>query len=445
MMTLPKNIGYLQRPQIHQDYMIFLSDDDLWRYDFNHPAQRLTHSRAIFMGPKLSPNGEQMVYLSNECGPFDLYLADQYGNGHKRLTFRGATHICYWLDNNHVLYASTKKSFHRKATHLYKLNISSGEEEMLPIGFASTYIKKSGVELIGRNLGDPARWKRYRGGTAGTLWLKTSGSKDYKQILKNLKSNLTSPEIIEERIYFISDHEGIGNIYSCNLRGLGLRKHTQQKEYYVRSFSYHNGVISYQAGAQVFKHDLKEKKCHLLEVPFYGPRIQTQERTENALKNLYTFALSPKGKNIAVITRGRLSYLSPWLGGASSFNFDNQERHKNCTWLDDQNILSVVVNQQAKEELQRLRDFDAFKRLRDGSIFSSGLARRKDTSKALKYLACFGLTCPMRPGFGHEFEELAALHYSRYMEVQGYTVRRMVLQHGWPPKRGKGDVADAIA
>ena len=66
-------------------------------------------------------------------------------------------------------------------------------------------------------------------------------------------------------------------------------------------------------------------------------------------------------------------------------------------------------------------------------IFTSGLAKRRDTSAALKYLACFGLSSELWPGFGDEFEELTTLHYMRRMQVEGYTTRRHVLKYAWPP------------
>mmetsp|Transcript_32272 Transcript_32272/g.78745 ORF Transcript_32272/g.78745 Transcript_32272/m.78745 type:complete len:901 (-) Transcript_32272:398-3100(-) len=71
-------------------------------------------------------------------------------------------------------------------------------------------------------------------------------------------------------------------------------------------------------------------------------------------------------------------------------------------------------------------------------IFSRGIATRFGTSHALKYLACFGLTCELRPGWGDEFEELTALHYMRLMQVQGYEVHRATLKYSWPPKSNKG-------
>ena len=74
------------------------------------------------------------------------------------------------------------------------------------------------------------------------------------------------------------------------------------------------------------------------------------------------------------------------------------------------------------------------------NIFSRGLVNRIRTSNALKYLACFGLTCELRPQFGDEFEELTALHFMRYMSVQGYESQRRTLKHAWQPKRSKNSM-----
>ena len=75
-----------------------------------------------------------------------------------------------------------------------------------------------------------------------------------------------------------------------------------------------------------------------------------------------------------------------------------------------------------------------------------GLAVKSGTSAALKYMSCFGLTCPIRPSFGNELEELTALHYQRLMEIQGYRPRRVTLRYAWPPKSNKrdGSITDAV-
>jgi len=99
---------------------------------------------------------------------------------------------------------------------------------------------------------------------------------------------------------------------------------------------------------------------------------------------------------------------------------------------------SVDVQNNNANELMRIAKGEAYKAIaghETDSIFSRGLVNRRGTSNALKYLACFGLTCQLRPQFGDEFEELTALHFMRYMSVQGYESQRRTLTHAWPPKR----------
>ena len=61
---------------------------------------------------------------------------------------------------------------------------------------------------------------------------------------------------IGDRIYFLADHEGIGNIYSCALDGSDVRRHTNENEYYVRFPSTDGKRIVYSAGAEIGLYDV---------------------------------------------------------------------------------------------------------------------------------------------------------------------------------------------
>jgi hypothetical protein len=109
----------------------------------------------------------------------------------------------------------------------------------------------------------------------------------------------------------------------------------------------------------------------------------------------------------------------------------------------DESIKTIVTEKNtsaalyAKKELELLsKYFDAGSLEEDPlNIFSIGLAVRQGlSSPALKYLACFGLTCPTRPGYGDNFEELVALHSERLLGVQGYLTSRIDLISDWPPQ-----------
>ena len=89
-----------------------------------------------------------------------------------------------------------------------------------------------GRRAIGRNTADPARWKRYRGGRVGQLWMEDGSGGRFSQL--KLQGNLSTPMWLGERLYFLSDAEGIANLYSCAPDGSALRRHTHHADYYAR-------------------------------------------------------------------------------------------------------------------------------------------------------------------------------------------------------------------
>ena len=118
---------------------------------------------------------------------------------------------------------------------------------------------------------------------------------------------------------------------------------------------------------------------------------------------------------------------------------------------DSECRLASEVRRNGIIERTVIRGFEEFRTMEESlsgsrNLFSCGLAGREYTSNALKYLACFGLTCEIRPAFGNDFEdfeELVALHYMRYMQAQGYNTTRVGLKYDWPPKKNESDDSDS--
>jgi len=90
-----------------------------------------------------------------------------------------------------------------------------------------------GLLLTGKPPHDPAAWKRYRGGATGRLWLHG------ERLLPELEGHLDSVMFVghDTRIAFLSDHEGVGNLYSCRPDGTDLRRHTDHDDFYARNAS----------------------------------------------------------------------------------------------------------------------------------------------------------------------------------------------------------------
>ncbi|MGD8750652.1 MAG: hypothetical protein PVG14_04475, partial [Anaerolineales bacterium] len=217
--------GYYLYPTIADDTVVFVSEDDLWTVPASGGiARRLTSNLAQATRPSLSLDGNQLAFIGREEGQAEIYLMTAAGGQARRLTYLGSS-LCYtagWTAEDEIIFASNAGQPFPELLYLYKLDLNGGQPEQIAIGPARAIsYGPQGSLVIGRNTGDPARWKRYRGGTAGQIWIDAQGEGNYQPLIE-LKGNLASPMWIDERIYFLSDHEGIGNLYSCTTSGEDL-------------------------------------------------------------------------------------------------------------------------------------------------------------------------------------------------------------------------------
>ncbi len=356
--------AYLQQPSLYKDHIVFTSDDDLWTVSrFGGQARRLTTSKGYSHSPHFSPDGSQIAYLSNDHGQSDIYLIPASSGIPQRATYDRAQHISGWKNHHTLIYSTSSETFHPRVTELYELNLKTLESKALNYGHASCLQYDGKRSVLGKNIGDPARWKRYRGGTAGTLWVDESSRGHFKPILKKLPTNLANPLWIKGRIYFISDHEGVGNIYSCNAKGTNLKRHSHCQEYYVRSFSHHQGIIVYQSGAEIFQHELKSGKEEPISIEVNSNFNQALPRYESSFDYLQNFTLSPEGDQLTLLTRGQLFSFKPWGGAPFKLGNEHRRYRKPCYVKDKQGktyIMAVELNNQ-NEERFKLFNWQTFK------------------------------------------------------------------------------------
>jgi tricorn protease len=163
--------GYLRYPTIHDDTVVFVSEDDLWTV----PAQggrawRLTAGVAEATHPRLSPDGSQVAFVGREEGPSEVYVLPYEGGTARRLTYDGVGVVVRGWREDTIAYTSAYgRPFHGE-DWLYEVSSQGGVPHRLPIGPATAISEgPNGAVVLGRHTSDPARWKRYRGGTAGSL------------------------------------------------------------------------------------------------------------------------------------------------------------------------------------------------------------------------------------------------------------------------------------
>jgi hypothetical protein len=190
-------------------------------------ARRLTAGLSEPSTPCLSPDGRWLAFVGRDEHHPEVHVMPAEGGQARRLTWLGTdTHVRGWTPAGEIAYVTTQGQPFFRNHQGFALAPSGGPPRALGLGQVNHIAFGAGGRVaIGRNTDDPARWKRYRGGRAGAIWVDAEGSGTFRR-LDQLAGNVTTPMWVGDRLYFIGDGEGVGNLYSCRADGADVRRHT---------------------------------------------------------------------------------------------------------------------------------------------------------------------------------------------------------------------------
>ncbi len=342
--------GYLRHPTLNRDTIVFVCDDDLWSIGASGGiARRLTAGLSEPSTPCLSADGKSIAFVSRDEQHPEVYLMEAGGGPARRMTWLGPdVQVRGWTREGEILFVSTYGQPFFRNYRAFTLDPAGGMPKMLEWGQVNHLSEGPGnAKVIGRNTADPGRWKRYRGGTAGHLWIDATGSGTFRRMTE-LEGNITCPMWIGARVYFISDAEGIGNLYSCVPDGSDVQRHTRHDDYYVRYAQTDGRRVVYQCGAGIHLFDPAQGRASHVAIEVPSHRTQAARKFVPAADHLGSFQVHPAGHSIAVDARGKVFAFPLWEGAVRQLGTDGA-RYRLPQWLDDGTTL-VAVGDGSREE-----------------------------------------------------------------------------------------------
>jgi len=345
--------GYYRFPTINNSKIVFVAEDDLWSVSTdNKKAIRLTTNISEVSSPLISPDGKWIAFVGTEDGNNEVYVMSSNGGPSTRLTFDGSfvRSIAAW-DKSDIIFATDLHQPFGRVSSLAKVNRKGGQTSLLNYGIASNISFGNPGVALGRNTADPARWKRYKGGTAGEIWLSTNDKLDFRKLIK-LNGNMACPMWIENRIYFISDHDGISNIYSCLRSGKSLKQHTFHKNYYARNASTDGKSIIYHSGADLFILSIESNEYNRLEIDFDSSFSNRNRKFVNPKNYLEDLSINNDGSMISFISRGKSFAMGTWNGAVHQQGILDGVRYQKTRFLNDGKKVVLVSDQSGDEKLE---------------------------------------------------------------------------------------------
>jgi len=370
------NIGYYSQPTIYKNKLVFVCENDLWEVSTGGgKANRLTNAISEIHSPFFSPDANFISCCAKEEGEHDIYIMESKGGQLKRLTWLNTvTNVLGWSnDGKNIFFRSTHEAIHSKGCDawLFKVPVKGGSVEVLPFGPAMTFSQQQTAKksiILGRNKINNSRWKRYRGGMIGEVWVDKQNTGNFKRLLRELSGNPVSPFWIDERIWFVSDHDGIGNLYSCNVDGKDIRQETFQKDYYVRYPATDGVNVVYNVGGELWKVDPTKKvspmREKLIKIDFFSNKNKLQRRFFYGDKFWEEKVIHPKGHEIALTVRGKLFSMPLWEEAVKQYGIRDGVRYRLPCWLSNGNIAVIsdasFLNPKKNTSSSMLEQLDIF-------------------------------------------------------------------------------------
>lgn len=310
---------YLRSPHLSGDAVVFVADDDVWLVDASGGvATRLTSDNAPASRPRLSPDGGTVAWASRRDGVPEVYVVPVAGGAPTRLTWWGSaqTRVLGWDADGRVVAATTAGEGQRSRAWAHALPVTGGPGERLPYGPVAAIARSASGAVAMQSVvfREPATWKRYRGGTAAKLWLDADGSGRFERFL-DLDGQVADPVWVGDRLLFVSDHEGHGNVYSVLADGTDLRRHSDHTGAYARDLAGDlsgrgERAVYSRAGELYVVDDLSPAgQPRRLEVVLPGSRTgRRAQRVEPELDKLH-LAVDRSGRASVVGLRGTVQWL----------------------------------------------------------------------------------------------------------------------------------------
>ncbi|MEZ0091613.1 PDZ domain-containing protein [Streptacidiphilus sp. EB129] len=324
--------SYPRFPHLHADLVTFVADDDVWLAPLaGGRAWRVSADQVPVTRPRISPDGSRIAWASTRDGAPEVHVASVDGGPARRLTHWGvnSTTVLGWTEAGEVLALSTVGRMSRAHPWAYAVPLDGGPARELPYGRVGGVAVEPGGEralLSSAGMGrEPAHWKRYRGGTAGKLWIGTEGA--YARVHAGVDGNIESPMWVTGgasrsdslggggratggRIAFLSDHEGVGQLWSSLPDGSDLRRHSDH-EFYARNASTDGARVVYHSGGDLYLvRDLTDARPERLDIRLGGPRTGRQPFPINAAEFLGAVAPDADARSSVVEVRGGIHRLT---------------------------------------------------------------------------------------------------------------------------------------
>jgi tricorn protease len=335
----------LRAPTVSATQIAFVYAENLWVVDrAGGTARRFTSFAGQTTNPHFSPDGKSIAFSAEYAGNVDVYVVPSQGGEPKRLTWHpGADTVEGWTpDGKAVVFASSRAtSAPSAAPRFWTVPVTGGVEE--PMALPRAYqgkISPDGTRIAYRmnNSWDEER-RNYRGGQNRPIWI--VDLKTYDLVSPPwTDSKDMDPVWIGDSVYFISDRDGVANVWSYETKSKKLAQVTKFTDFDVKTLDSGAGAIVFEQAGYVHELDPKTGKHHIVNITATGDFPWMMPRWEDVTSRMTNLSLSPTGKRVLVEARGEIFTVPSDKGDVRNLSHSSGSAEHDPAWSPDGKYIS---------------------------------------------------------------------------------------------------------
>ena len=346
----------LRTPSISATHVAFAYANNIWIVDRKGgDARRLTSFQGQSSNPKISPDGTTVAFSADYAGNTDVYTVPVSGGEPVRLTWHpGADTVQGWTpDGSKIVFVSGRQTLAPNATaRFWTVPAKGGIEEpmALPRGYQGK-ISPDGRRIAYRmNSSWDEERRNYRGGQNRPIWIVDLKSYDLVSPPWT-DSKDVDPAWLGDTVYFISDRDGIANVWSYDTATKALTQRSKFIDYDVKSLDAGGGAVVFEQSGYLHVFDPKTNKTEQMTISVAGDFPWMMTRFEDVTARMSNVSLSPTGKRILVEARGEIFTIPESKGDIRNITNSSGSAERQPAWSPDGKWISYFSDKSGEYKL----------------------------------------------------------------------------------------------
>src|SRR5213593_550876 len=346
----------LRTPTVSATQIGFAYANNIWTVErAGGMARRLTSFQGQASNPHFSPDGKSIAFSAEYAGNVDVYVVPAEGGEPKRLTWHpGNDFVQGWTpDGKSIMFSSSRASWAPSgAPRFWTVPAEGGVEQpmALPRGYQGK-ISADGQHIAYRmnNSWDEER-RNYRGGQNRPIWI--VDLKTYDLVSPPwTDSKDVDPVWLGDTVYFLSDRDGVANVWSYETRSKKLSQVTKFTDFDVKTMDSGESAIVFEQAGYIHELDPRTGKEHIVNITATGDFPWMMARWEDVSNRLTNMAISPTGRRVAVEARGEIFTIPAEKGDVRNLTNSSSSAERDPAWSPDGKFVSYFSDKSGEYRL----------------------------------------------------------------------------------------------